>query len=87
MDGDIREGPIYKKIITCDGCKYLKKAKFTFFDKYPYKCFHDDIIINNLNVYNLMKGDICPNKITPFYCPYLIKVERNEKIKEIQKKK
>lgn len=78
------EGPIVKKFLTCDTCVHLKDATFSDFGNMPYKCYHDGILKIDLNSYNLMRGDICKDKITPSFCPYLIKKLRLEKIKEIK---
>ena len=32
---------------------------------------------------NIMIGDIGPDKITPDFCPFIVKKLRNEKLKEI----
>jgi len=78
------EGPSVKKFITCSGCIHLKDATFTDFGNKPYKCFHDDIIKNSITSYDIMKGDINANKITPSYCPFLVKKLRLEKIKNLK---
>ena len=75
------DGPTLKNVFTCDDCRYLVKAAFAY--NKPYKCYHDEILKSNKTSYEIMKGDINENKITPDFCPFLLKKMRNEKIKEI----
>ncbi len=76
----MREGPTLKSFFTCIKCEYLITSIISDFGKYPYKCFHDDVIRKNLNI---IRGDIGSDKITPAFCPFLIKKLRTEKFKEI----
>jgi len=78
------DGQKLKKIMSCDGCKYLSDSRILF-GNYPYKCYQDDILKTKLNSYDLMNGDIEKSKTTPDFCPYLMKKLRNEKIKELKK--
>ena len=77
------DGPIMKKIFTCEKCKYLSKAVLGV--KKPYKCFYDLIVKGKIS-FDLMNGDIGTDMITPNFCPFLIKKLRNEKLKEIDEK-
>ena len=78
------EGPILKKVFTCDNCKYLSKATLNGISKgYKYKCYHNDMIKNSTR-FNIMQGDISSEKITPDFCPFLKNKLRNEKLKELK---
>lgn len=79
-----KNGPTLKKIFSCDNCKYLINITLNnITHKYQYKCYHDDIIKNN-NRFNIMMGDVSADKITPYFCPFLINKMRNEKLKELK---
>lgn len=79
-----KNGPNLKNIFSCENCKYLGKSAFNI--NKPYKCYHDDAFLSGKTSYELMKGDIDENKITPDFCPFLVKQMRNEKLKEIKLK-
>ena len=77
------EGPTLKKIFTCENCKFLSDA--SILHNYPYKCYHDEILRNGLTTIKLMTGNIGRDKITPLFCPYLIKQLRKEKLKALER--
>ena len=78
------DGPVLKQIFTCDSCRYLSKSAFGQYNKKtPYKCYHDDIMKDTKSNMNIMIGDISADKITPEFCPFLVKKMRNEKLKEL----
>ena len=83
INGD--DGPILKKFFTCDNCKFLGNSAVSFSTN-PYKCYYDDVLKKDLSSFKLMWGDIGENKITPLFCPFIIKKIRNEKLKEINEK-
>jgi len=80
---DGTDGPVLKQIFTCTDCKFLSKSTFGHYGKTPYKCYHDDIMKETKANMNIMIGDIGPDKITPDFCPFIVKKLRNEKLKEI----
>lgn len=73
--------PTLKKVFTCEGCKWIINAVIG--SNKPYKCFHDENIINYNKGYQYMLGDVGSELITPEFCPYLVKKLRTEKLKEI----
>ena len=78
------DGPILKKIFTCENCKFLGETTFSGYGvKNPYRCYHPDIIKDKLNATIIATGDISDNKITPNFCPYILRKMRNEKLKEL----
>ena len=77
------DGPVLKQIFTCDSCKYLSRSAFGYYGKNPYKCYHEDIMGAKINNINIMIGDIAIDKITPEFCPFLMKKMRNEKLKKL----
>lgn len=86
LNKDGINGPFLKELFSCEKCKYLSTSTLNQIDKHmPYKCTHDNII-KNQNTYRLMTGDINNYKITPDFCPFLIKVTRKEKINKINEK-
>ena len=78
-----KDGPTLKQIFTCDGCKYLSYSVLGGMNGKPFKCFHDNLVMKYSTSFDLMKGDIGEELITPENCPYLIKRMRTEKLKEI----
>lgn len=76
-----KEGPTLKHIFTCEECKWLGPAVFSGYGKHPFHCFSNELIQKYNSNFDLMKGDIGDEMITPEFCPYLIKKMRNEKLK------
>lgn len=81
INGD--EGPKLKYIFTCENCKYLGKSVLGKLGKFENRCFFYKNEDNKL--INLMDGNIGIEKITPDFCPFLIKKMRIEKLKELYK--
>lgn len=77
-----RDGPILKKIFTCEKCIFLSNAFITLNNTMPYQCVHDSILKNKYA--DLWTGDIDANKITPDFCPFLLSKTRFEKLKELK---
>jgi hypothetical protein len=75
-------GPTLIKVFTCEGCRYLSHNTLLG----DYKCYHDKIIKKDLTSYSLLVGDIKYDKITPAFCPFLLRKIRSEKIKKINDK-
>jgi hypothetical protein len=82
LNSDGIDGPILKKIFSCENCKYLGNATVGL-GGLPYKCYHNDIISSFKSKYDMFSGDISSEKTTPYFCPFLFKKERLEKIKNI----
>jgi len=83
MNPNGKDGPTLKKIFTCEKCIYLSKSTLNgISSKYKYKCYHDDIISTSTR-FNIMNGDITHDMITPKFCPFLMKMNRKEKLKEL----
>lgn len=80
MNPDGNDGPSVKSVFSCADCKFLGDA-ILMYGKNPYKCFHDDAL--RYNTLNIVNGDISKDKITPSFCPLLMKKLRAEKLKEI----
>lgn len=76
-------GPTLINVFTCEGCKYLSQNTLLG----NYKCYHDKILGEKLTPYSLLIGDIKSDKITPTFCPFLLRKIRSEKLKEINKLK
>lgn len=84
MNSNGKDGPTLKKIFSCEKCKYLSKATLNgVSSRYKYKCYHDNIISTSTR-FDVMLGDISHNMITPDFCPFLMKMNRTEKLKEIK---
>ena len=78
------DGPVLKKIFTCQDCKFLGETTFGNYGiKKPFRCYHPDIIKDKLNMTTIASGDIGSDKITPIFCPYIVRKMRNEKLKEL----
>lgn len=83
-----KDGPTLKKVHFCDDCKFLSNATISIKSgRYPYKCYHDDIIKKGLTSVEIMTGNIGHDKITPLFCPYLLKELRKEKLKALERPK
>ena len=78
-----KDGPTLKRLFICEECKWLGPSVFSGYGKYPFHCFNEESPRKYNSNFNLMKGDIGDDMITPEFCPYLIKQMRNEKLKEI----
>jgi hypothetical protein len=83
MEHETIDGPTLKKVFTCENCKWLSNSVLGGLNGKPFKCFHDDLANGYNTSFDLMKGDIGEELITPENCPYLIKKLRTEKLKEI----
>ena len=79
------DGPTLIKIFSCEKCRFLGNAAIGLYFS-PYKCLHNDVIKNNRTSFDLSKGDISKDKITPDFCPYIFKKERYEKLIELKKR-
>lgn len=77
------EGPTLKKIFTCEDCKYLGKSVLGLLGRKPHKCYYYDKESGTVRDLKLIDGDIDVSKITPDFCPFLLKMNRFEKLKEI----
>ena len=83
MNPDGKDGPTLISIFSCKDCKYLGKPVIGAYGGFPYKCYHDDMIRDKSSPY-LMTGNIGEDKITPSFCPFLLKKTRYEKLNELQ---
>jgi len=80
------DGPTLKQIFICEGCKWLSMSILgSLSGTFPFKCFHNELLPGGRydNQFNLLKGDIGIELITPDWCPYLLKKIRTEKLKEL----
>jgi hypothetical protein len=77
-----REGPILKKVFTCDGCKWFGDAALSVGRK-KYRCNHYSVIHGKSTSFELMMANIDFERITPDFCPFLMLKMRNEKLKEL----
>lgn len=65
-----KEGPTSKQYFVCDNCKFLSETPKTIW--FRNLCLHPDLTA----VYNFVDAD----KKTPFFCPFLLKKIREEKL-------
>lgn len=77
-----REGPVLKRVFTCEGCKWLGASL-----NKKYRCNHDSQIHGKTTSFQLMIGNIDGQKLTPDFCPYLMLKTRNEKLKQLNELK
>jgi hypothetical protein len=80
LNPDGNDGPSVKSVFSCADCKYLGESVIAY-GKKPYKCFHEETLKYSRTI-NL-NGDISIDKITPSFCPLLMKKLRAQKLKEI----
>ena len=85
MNPDGNDGPSVKSVFSCADCKFLGKPVIGAYGGVPYKCYHYDMIRDKSSPY-LMTGNISLDKITPSFCPLLMKKLRTEKLKELNAK-
>ena len=79
-----KEGPTLKKIFTCEDCKYLGKSVLGALGRRQYKCYYNKES-GSVKDLKLIDGDIDSSKVTPDFCPFLIKEMRFEKLNELNK--
>ena len=77
-----KDGPVLKSYFTCENCKFLSEFSLTY-GKYPYKCQHEDVLNYNKSNFQVIYGDIGTEKITPIFCPFLLRKQRFEKLNKI----
>lgn len=92
MNSGSNDGPSIKKILVCDGCKWLKKNHPTPlinpFNRTKYFCYHPEMIFNSDNLrLDVLDENIKDNNLIkpPFNCPYVLKKLRQEKLNELAK--
>jgi len=81
------DGPTLKHFFTCDRCKYLTKVTSSSMMANNYRCFHDNVLSQEVSGYSFIIGNIPSSKITPSFCPFLMKKLRKEKLKKINERK
>ena len=79
------EGPTLKKIFTCEDCKYLGKSVLGVLGRKQYKCYYCSKQTETIRDLKLIDGDIDSSKMTPEFCPFLLKKNRFEKLEELKK--
>jgi len=77
-------GPKLMKKFSCENCIFLGNAAYHV--RKQYKCFHPDSIKNDKTQFEIIAGNITSGKITPSFCPFIVKKYRLEKINEIESK-
>ena len=77
------DGPKLIKKFSCENCNFLGDAAYHV--RKPYKCFHPNVIKKDNTQFKIINGNITSDKITPSFCPFIMKKYRCEKIKEIEK--
>ena len=77
------DGPSLIKIFSCENCRFLGKSTVVL-NKLTYKCLHNDVIKSNMSTYSILTGNIGKEKITPYFCPYIFKKDRYEKLKQLK---
>ena len=80
-----KEGPTLKKLFTCEYCKYLGSSVLGNLGRKQYKCYYNkETKTDTIKNLKLIDGDIDSSKITPDFCPFLIKELRFEKLNELR---
>lgn len=77
------DGPTLIKIFSCEHCKYLGKSILGELGKKQYRCYYNSEQAKSVKDLKLIDGNIDSSKITPEFCPLLLKMNRFEKLKEI----
>jgi len=77
------EGPTLIKVFTCEGCKYLGNSVLGVIGRKQYRCYYNKEQKSSVKDFKLIDGDIDSSKITPEFCPLLLKKNRFEKLKKI----